>query len=217
MAHAHSDAPQTSGRTIRWWARFYDAATWLMTLGRAPAIRRVALEMAGARPGEAALDVGCGTGSLAIALKAEVGASGEVRGIDASPEMIAEARRKAERAGVDAAFEVAPIEALPFPDGRFDLVTSSFMLHHLPGDVKRAGLAEVRRVLEPGGRFLAIDFSGTNQSLIGHVLSIFGHAHSHGARLEALAPVMEEVGFAEVETGVTKYRSVAFLRGKASG
>jgi demethylmenaquinone methyltransferase/2-methoxy-6-polyprenyl-1,4-benzoquinol methylase/phosphoethanolamine N-methyltransferase len=213
MAHAHSEAPQTGGRTIRWWARFYDAASWLMSFGRAPAIRSMTVEMAGARPGEAVLDVGCGTGTLAIALKADAGASGEVTGIDASPEMIEQARRKAARAGVDAGFEVAPIEGLPFPDGRFDLVVSSFMLHHLPDGVKRAGLAEVRRVLKPGGRFLAVDFGGTSHSHLGHILSMLGH--THGASLDALAPAMEEAGFAEVETGVTKYRSVAYLRGKA--
>jgi len=212
VTHARSEAPQTAGRTIRWWARFYDAASWLLSFGRAPAIRRMTVEMAAAAPGETVLDVGCGTGSLAIALKAEVGASGAVTGIDASPEMIEQARRKATRAGVDAGFEVAPIEGLLFPDARFDLVVSSFMLHHLPDGVKRKGLAEVRRVLKPGGRFLAVDFGGTSQSLIGHLLSVLGH--THGASLDALAPAMEEAGFTDVEAGVTKYRSVACLRGK---
>ena len=213
MSHAHGEAPQTAGRTIRSWARFYDAASWLLSFGRAPAIRRMTLEMTVAQPGESVLDVGCGTGSLAIALKAEVGASSEVTGIDASPEMIEQARRKATRAGVDAGFEVAPIEGLSFPDARFDLVVSSFMLHHLPDGVKRKGLAEVRRVLKPGGRFLAVDFGGTSQSVIGHLLSVLGH--THGASLDALVPAMEEAGFTEVETGVTKYRSVAYLRGRA--
>ncbi|MDP2674709.1 MAG: methyltransferase domain-containing protein [Dehalococcoidia bacterium] len=208
-----ADAPQTAGRTIRSWARFYDAASWLLSFGRSPAIRRMTVEMAAVAPGEAVLDVGCGTGSLAIALKANVGESGDVRGIDASPEMIEQARRKAAGAGVDAVFEVALIEKLPFPEARFDLVVSSFMLHHLPNDVKRNGLAEIRRVLKPGGRFLAVDFGGTSQSVIGHLLSIFGH--THGAGLDALAPVMAETGFADVEAGLTKYRSVAYLRGKA--
>ena len=85
MAHEakHADAPQTAGRTIRSWARFYDAVSWLLSLGRAPAVRKMTVEMAAAAPGESVLDVGCGTGSLAIALKAKVGASGEVTGIDA--------------------------------------------------------------------------------------------------------------------------------------
>ena len=215
MAHEakHADAPQTAGRTIRSWARFYDAASWLLSLGRAPAVRKMTVEMAAAAPGETVLDVGCGTGSLAIALKAEVGASSEVTGIDASPEMIEQARRKAAKQGAEVDFRVAPIEELPFAEGEFDCVLSSFMLHHLPDDVKRKGLAEVRRVLKPGGRFLAVDFGGTSQSVIGHLLSVLGH--THGASLAALAPVMEAAGFTEVETGLTKYRSVAFLRGQA--
>src|SRR3972149_593845 len=104
------------------------------------------LGMGAVRPGESVLDVGCGTGSLAIALKAEVGATGEVKGIDASPEMIEQSRRKAAKQGAAVEFVVAPIEELPFLEARFDLVVSSFMLHHLPDGVKRKGLAEVRRV-----------------------------------------------------------------------
>ena len=213
MAGEHGEAPQTEGRTIRWWARFYDAASWLLSFGRAPAIRRMTVEMAAAVPGESVLDVGCGTGSLALAAKAAVGREGSVRGIDASPEMIEQARRKAAKAGAKADFRVALIEELPFGEGEFDLVLSSFMLHHLPDDVKRKGLAEVRRVLKPGGRFLAVDFGSTSQSVGGHLLSIFGHSHGQ-ASLEALAPAMGEAGFTEVETGVTKHRSVAYLRGK---
>jgi len=213
MAGEHGEAPRTEGRTIRWWAGLYDTASWLMSFGRAPAIRRMTLEMADVKIGESVLDVGCGTGSLALAAKEAAGPEGSVRGIDASPEMIEQARRKAARAGAGAGFEVALIEELPFPDASFDLVLSSFMLHHLPDGVKRKGLTEVRRVLKPGGRFLAVDFGGTSQSLIGHLLSIFGHAH--GASLDALAPVLEEAGFTEVAAGVTKYRSVAYLRGRA--
>ena len=207
-------APKTAGRTIRSWARFYDAASWLLSFGRAPAIKKMIVEMAAAAPGESVLDVGCGTGTLAIALKAEAGGSGEVKGIDASPEMIEQARRKAARAGVDAGFEVALIEEMPFTDARFDLVVSSFMLHHLPEDVKRKGLAEIRRVLKPGGRFLAVDFGQTGTSVMGHLMSMLGHGHGH-ASMEALAPAMETAGFTDVEAGVTKYRAVAFLRGQA--
>ena len=189
-------------------ARYYDAETAGYTDDLGVYLTLVE------RYGGPVLDVGCGTGSLAIALKAKVGASGEVRGIDASPEMIEVARRKAARAGVDAGFEVALIEEMPFPDGRFDLVVSSFMLHHLPEDVKRKGFAEIRRVLKPGGRFLAVDFGETGTSVMGHLMSMLGHGHGH-ASMEALAPAMETAGFTDVEAGVTKYRAVAFLRGQA--
>ena len=151
---AGSAPMETKGKVIRW-ARFYDLVTWLMTFGREPGIRRMTIELAGIKEGERVLDVGCGTGTLAIAARRPAGPAGEAHGIDPSAEMIAVAREKAAKAGVDAQFQTAVMEKLPFPDGHFDLVLSSLMLHHLPADVKRAGFAEVSRVLKPGGRFLA--------------------------------------------------------------
>ena len=140
-------APKTSGSVIHW-ARWYDLGTWLISFGRAPAIRRRTVELAAIREGEDVLDVGCGTGTLTLAAKRQAGA-GEVGGIDASPEMIGVARRKAAKRGVDVDFRVALIEQLPFPDGTFDLVLSSLMLHHLPDELKREGFAEICRVLKP--------------------------------------------------------------------
>ena len=109
-----ADAPTTTGRVIHW-ARYYDLFGKLISFGRDKAVREKLLELAAPSPGEKMLDVGCGTGTLTIALKAEVGA-GEVHGIDASREMIEVAKEKAARAGSDIAFQVALIEAIPFPD-----------------------------------------------------------------------------------------------------
>src|SRR5574341_1286314 len=119
-------APETKRSTIRWWAPAYDTVTWLCSFGQEPAIRRKTIAVAQPQPGEKVLDVGCGTGTLAIAASRRVQASGEVQGIDASPEMVELARRKAKRRGVEAAFHVAPIEGLPFPADHFDLVLSTF-------------------------------------------------------------------------------------------
>jgi ubiquinone/menaquinone biosynthesis C-methylase UbiE len=75
--------------------------------------------------------------------------------------MIARAQKKARKAGVDVSFKNAYAQSLPFPEARFDVVVTTVMLHHLPKKA-RADLAnEIRRVLKPGGRVLAIDFSGT--------------------------------------------------------
>ena len=89
----------TKGLVMHSTARYYDLLTWLLTLGRERAFRDRLVDLARLAPGESVLDAGCGTGTLAIAAKRRVGPSGAVHGIDASPEMIARARRKAAKAG----------------------------------------------------------------------------------------------------------------------
>ena len=203
-------APETTGRTIRSWARFYDAVSWLMSFGKAPAIRKKTVALAQPAAGEKVLDVGCGTGTLAIALRAKVGPGGEVVGIDAAPEMIAVARDKAAKQGADIDFRVGLIEEVPFPDDCFDLVLSSFMLHHLPDDLKRKGLAEIRRVLKRGGRFLAVDLTVHGDSFVGHVMTLFGHAERGDA--SELRAIVDDAGFGEVEILESRFKQLAFVR-----
>ena len=105
------------------------------------------------------------------------------------------------------------IEAIPFPDASFDLVTSSLMLHHLPDDLKRRGLAEIRRVLKPGGRFLALDFAAHSHSPLGHLLSIVGHARGE-SMVDKLMPMLKDAGFSDVEGIPTHHKNFAFIRAR---
>ena len=168
MHHNHShdnneQAPITRGETFRW-ATFYDLIVKFVFLGKDQAMRRKTVDFAQLKPGDHVLDVGCGTGDLALAAKTAVGASGTVYGIDPSPEMIARARRKADLNAMDVQFQTGVIEKLAFPDNEFDVVLISFVIHHLPGDdLKAQGLAEVFRILRPGGRFLAIGINFKRQ------------------------------------------------------
>src|SRR5215212_423137 len=154
-SNMHS-APTTCGSVIHW-ASHYDQVVSLLTLGRRRRLRAMTIALARIQPGDRVLEVGCGTGDVALAACAPAGPRGSVSGIDAGPEMIAVARAKAAQAGVVIDFRVEPIEALTYPDATFDIVLSSLMMHHLPDDLKRRGLAEVARVLKPGGRLLIVD------------------------------------------------------------
>jgi ubiquinone/menaquinone biosynthesis C-methylase UbiE len=158
-------------------AGWYDVLVKFFTFGRERSFRESLLRPAQLQEGETVLDIGCGTGSLALLAKEKVG-PGQVFGIDASPEMIARARRKAARAGADVAFAVAPAQALPFDDNSIDVALSTLMLHHLPRPSRDELAKEIRRVLKPGGRVLAVDFATSTRQ----VARFFGHfIPSHGA------------------------------------
>src|SRR6516225_2168170 len=159
-------------------AATYDLLIWLATLGREQAFREKMLRLAHLKPGESVLDVGCGTGSLAIAARRQVGPQGRVSGVDASPEMIARAEKKARKAGLDVAFQNAFAQSLPFPDAQFDAVLTTIMLHHLPRKSRAELASEIRRVLKPGGRVLAIDFGATARSRKSF-LDHFHRRHGH--------------------------------------
>lgn len=136
------------------------------------------LEWLAPLPGEQVLDLGCGDGQLT----ARIAASGvEVRGVDASAEMVDAARAR----GVAA--ENAEAERLPFADGLFDAVFSNAVLHWVRGQDEM--MAEVYRVLKPGGRFVA---------------EMGGHGNIAAIRV-ALVAVLERYGFGEAEDGVNYY------------
>lgn len=148
--------PQTRGTVIRW-ARFYDFLVWLVMRGKEQMVRHMIADQAQFQPGESVLDVGCGTGTLALVAQERVGETGHVVGIDPSRQMIARARRKMKRARLSLDFQLGVIEALAFPDQSFDVVLCTLMIHHVPDDLKRQGLAEIARVLKPGGRLMIVD------------------------------------------------------------
>lgn len=218
-------APETKGRTITW-AWLYDYMVEFLSLGKERAMRRMTVDLARLQPGESVLDVGCGTGALTRLARERVGESGNVYGIDAAPQMIAVARRKAARCNLEIDFQVGLIEQLAFPDDSFDVVLSSLMMHHLPEELKRQGLAEIARVLKPGGRLLVLDIqpkqSQSDQSRIRrHMQQRGSHAffalllHAGLERgIEDLAPVMKEVGFTHIEIGETGFRTLGFAIGR---
>lgn len=186
----------------------YDLLVWLMTLGRVQAFRDRMLRFARLRRGETVLDVGCGTGSLAIAAKRQVGTEGEVYGLDASPEMIARAQNKARRAGVDVEFKNALAQLLPFPDARFDVVLTTLMLHHLSSKARQELAREIRRILKPGGRVLAIDFGGTEPDTKA-LINRFHRRHGH-VELKKIIALLDDAGMNVTASGPVGLRDLNF-------
>jgi demethylmenaquinone methyltransferase/2-methoxy-6-polyprenyl-1,4-benzoquinol methylase/phosphoethanolamine N-methyltransferase len=216
MTESDSDQhPHTPGKLIRW-AFFYDMLMGVLTLGHEARLREITLDLVSLQPGEKVLDVGCGTGSLAIAAGKRVGASGTVAGIDPAPEMVARARQKSVRIGVDVHFETAVIESLPFSSGEFDVVLSSLMIHHLPKKIRPAAFAEVHRVLKPNGRFLAVDFKPP-AGAAGRFLTTLGFGHRMGRNdIRNNIPMLEAAGFHVQSEGPTRAWMLAYiLLGKA--
>ena len=119
--------------------------------------------LAGIQPeaGMQILDLGCGAGCDAFDLAARVAPGGHVTGVDLSESLIAEARRRASGRNLPVSFEVGDAQALRFPDGSFDAVRTERMLMHVPDPAP--ALAEMARVLRPGGRMAVQDFDWETQ------------------------------------------------------
>lgn len=206
MTTSSVDVPSTTGRVLHWAAR-YDLLVWLLTHGRPRAFRRTLAGLARLARGESVLDIGCGTGSLALEAKRQVGPTGTVVGIDASPEMIARARSKALRAGAEVTFHQAVAEALPFPDAQFDVVLSTLMLHHLPRPVRQRCMQEIRRVLRRDGRVLVVDFAKGQDT--GSVLAPF-HRHGH-VDPQAIVSLLTDVGLQPIRSGGVGISSLQYV------
>lgn len=163
----------------------YDLMLWFATRGREAAFREKELDFAGVKAGESVLDVGCGTGTLAMAAARR---SATVHALDPSADLLARARKKARRARLDVTFELGTGDSLPYPDDSFDVVLSSLVLHHLSHDDLHAAAQELRRVVKPAGRVLIVDTGA-------------GVAHGGGFDLGVVAPRLAAIGLHALESG----------------
>jgi demethylmenaquinone methyltransferase/2-methoxy-6-polyprenyl-1,4-benzoquinol methylase/phosphoethanolamine N-methyltransferase len=196
---AHTHSHETEGVTISW-ARFYDIFTRVIFAGNVRKMMQAAIRLAAIQPGEMVLDVGCGTGTLAIMAKEGPGRDAQIAGIDAAPEMIERARQKAAARHLSIDFQQGLAERVQFEDATFDVVMNSLMMHHLPGQLQGKAIAEMYRVLKPGGRLLIVDFEPPQKGLFKSLLTmILGEMTSIDNT--KLLPIVNDAGFQRVEMG----------------
>lgn len=180
----------------------YDAAIALMT--REKRWRGELLRFASPLPGERIVDIGCGTGTLAIALK-QLSPETEIFAVDPDPKVLAIARAKAETAGAsirwfeamgDALDEIEPLQAC-------DKIVSSLVLHQCPMDAKKAITKQMLRILRPGGDLILADYGEQRTSLMRMLFRqiqwLDGFEFTEPNARGCIPPLLQAAGFAQVE------------------
>ncbi len=217
-------------------APVYDRMNTLMTLGADARWRHAAVTATATGPGDAVLDVACGTGKLAAELAARVGPFGRVVGVDLAPGMVARAKARYPDL-VQLEFRVANALDLPFPGPEFDAATIAFGLRNL-ADFE-AGFREMSRVVRPGGWVVCLELSVPRPRIWGRFYhwifrrfapllgSLFGGRSSAYSYLpaslegfpdpERLAATMRSAGLVDVSFRRLALGAVALHRGRVPG
>ena len=156
LASPDSKAPYVR-RLFHTIADRYDLITVLLSFGLDRRWKRQLIQLSGARPGMRALDLACGTGDIAFGL---AGRGARTTGLDITLRMLQLARAKSERA----AFLAGDMTSLPFPDRSFDLVTTGYGIRNVPRI--EPAIAEISRVLRPGGVLLSLDFDRPDNAVL---------------------------------------------------
>ena len=138
-----------------WLTRFYDPLTRLTT--RETAFKRRLVELAHLQTGHHVLDLGCGTGTLALLIQ-RTQAVAEVFGVDGDLKVLKIAQGKVVNSGSHLWLNAGLVFELPYPGGRFDRVFSTLLFHHLTKEAKQRTLQETLRILKPGGQLCVADW-----------------------------------------------------------
>ena len=207
-AHSHSHAHFVPAAGHAWLLPLYDPLNRLLGAER---VKRRFVARADLQPGARVLDLGTGTGDLALLAKAWRPAA-EVRGVDPDPAALERARAKAKRRDLEVGFDEAFGGKLPYADGSFDRVLSSFVFHHLDAEAKHATLGEIVRVLTPEGQLFLMDFGpaqGGWVQTLGRVLHRDETLRDNTP--DALPELMRKAGFASAEAIADENRLIGSI------
>ena len=187
----------------------YDWVAKLCSLGATGRVMRRAADLVSVEQPTDVLDVGSGTGNLALAL-ARRNPAATVVAVEPSEEMLTRARAKAVQGDLPVEFRQGYAQELPFGDSAFDAVTISLALHHVATDEVSNAMSELRRVLKRGGRLLVIELDP-----IGRIpMLLFGH---HATPVRSLVEPFTSAGFDDIQTGRMSRRVLGYLLARASG
>jgi SAM-dependent methyltransferase len=188
--------------------RFFDPLVGLAMPERR--FKGALVQQADPKPGQRLLDVGCGTGTLALMAK-EAAPDAEVIGLDADPDILERARAKAEEAGVAIGLDEGLSTELPYEDQSFDLVVSTLFFHHLTGADKRRTASEIARVLKRGGALHVVDYGRPPDPLMRAAITTVrmfdGFEQTRDNVAGALPAIFEEAGF-ESPSETRRFRTV---------
>ena len=153
-----------------WLTPYYDLILRVSTRERS--FKQALIRQAAIGPGHRVLDVGCGTGTLSIWIKADH-PKAEIVGVDGDSAILSLASRKAKDAGISVQFDQAMAYDLPYPNAHFDRVVSSLFFHHLSRENKSRTIEEIYRVLKPGGQLHVADWGrAANPAMRGLFLAV---------------------------------------------
>jgi ubiquinone/menaquinone biosynthesis C-methylase UbiE len=219
---AQKDSHYVPAFGLRWLTPFYD----LFAKPFGGNFRRRLIQQANIQPGQHVLDLGCGTGLLAIMLKQSM-PEVQVTGLDGDEEVLRIARKKAESAHADIQWDRALAYDMPYPDQSFDAVLSSFVTHHLTSADKARAFQEVHRVLRPDGGFHIVDFGPPFNLLTRVQASVMKNFERTADNFNGqIVPMLTEAGFRrrpategsvegsakEAEHVITFFGPIAFYR-----
>jgi len=164
-------------------------------------VKQALVDQARIPPGATVVDLGCGTGTLALLVK-QTHPDAHVIGIDVDPKILGIARGKIERAGVEVELRQGTIQEVELAPGSVDRVLTSLVLHHLTREEKLAALAAAHAALRPGGELHVVDFGPPHNLLMSIVSAPFrffdGHARTDDNFSGHLPEVVRSAGFRDV-------------------